>query len=466
MNDDDESLGKGIRGNGGISDGENDAYKMFDKMLSNNFGTVKEYYDAFIPFSRKVGWSGMCVVSMFISRLQPPIRTRVSSHNPKTLYDAYCWASTQETNIKHLMESCGKNAGYNSVVVDVSDCLKNKGIKIVTTTEKNDVNKEIGNGISVANKVDKMEQKREIGNGVIDISIGLMGIRLMDCVVSGNGKMEQQREIGNDIEGEEVIESNEVNGVIDITTGLMDCEDKYGVEDNCEENVEGVGMELDDNSCLGDIDEICTKAGKGNDLGSNESSQVKVNGVVIVDEPMKSEDENKSVMSVAEFFGYDGTREDLESLDENGEEEDCNIEEMESHGVITNSFGLQVLGEICKEDVEVKGIQSKNLKEDDGNKNCLQNYNDTVKGGKLMDNGQVMCGNRGMSKVAWKPLVKMRKNGSIIRENSGDADCVVMSIDDFVLSENVSGVKHVLKDKDMESSGVISNNFKGIWEDS
>ncbi|GKF16348.1 hypothetical protein Tco_0061266, partial [Tanacetum coccineum] len=135
MNDDDESLGKGIRGNGGISDGENDAYKMFDKMLSNKFGIVREYYDAFIPFSRKVGWSGMCVVS----------------------------SSFRGFNYQ-LEQGCGNNVGYNSVVVDVSDCLKNKGIKIVTTTEKNDVNKEIGNGISVANKVDKIEQKREIGN--------------------------------------------------------------------------------------------------------------------------------------------------------------------------------------------------------------------------------------------------------------------------------------------------------------
>ncbi|GKG54849.1 hypothetical protein Tco_0562836, partial [Tanacetum coccineum] len=64
-------------------------------------------------------------------------------------------------------------------------------------------------------------------------------------------------------------------------------------------------------------DKVCYNAGKCNNLKSNESSEVEVN----------------YVMSVDEFFGYDGKREDLESLDGNMEEEDCNIEEMESHGV-------------------------------------------------------------------------------------------------------------------------------------
>nr|GEY05836.1 hypothetical protein [Tanacetum cinerariifolium] len=69
---------------------------------------------------------------------------------------------------------------------------------------------------------------------------------------------------------------------------------------------------------------------------------------------------------------------------------------------------------------EVKGIQSKNSKEDDKNKKCLPNCNDIV----MKDNGYVLCGNRGMLKVAWKALVKMRMNGSIMGENSGDADWI------------------------------------------
>ncbi|GKB57111.1 bifunctional fucokinase/fucose pyrophosphorylase [Tanacetum coccineum] len=313
----------------------------------------------------------------------------------------------QDSNIKHLMESCGKNVDYNSVVVDVSDCLKNEGIKIVTTIEKNDV-KDTGNGISVVNKVDKMEQKREIGNGVIDISIGLMGVRVMDC------------------DDKDVVGSEEI--------GL------------------GASEIDDDNKCAGVLDRSC-----------GETSDEKRGG---------KHDETRDGKS-DEFVHNDGKKEDLKSLDENGKEEDCNIEEIESNGVtkitggwigvgelckedgkgkriessgvITNSFGLKVFGEICKEEVEVKGIQSKNSKENDGNKKCLQNHNDNVKGGKLMDNGQVMCRNRGMSKLAWKPLVKMRMNGSIMGENIGDADYVVIRINESVISESISEVELVFE---------------------
>ncbi|GKD22270.1 hypothetical protein Tco_1223973, partial [Tanacetum coccineum] len=112
-----------------------------------------------------------------------------------------------------------------------------------------------------------------------------------------------------DVEADVVMESNDVNGVIDISIGLMgirvmNCDDK-GVEDICEENVEGVGMELDATSCLGNIDKVCTKGGKGNELGSNESSDVEVNRVVIVDEPMKGEVKNKSEVIVDEFVHND-----------------------------------------------------------------------------------------------------------------------------------------------------------------
>ncbi|GJS35951.1 hypothetical protein Tco_0534333 [Tanacetum coccineum] len=121
-----------------------------------------------------------------------------------------------------------------------------------------------------------------------------------------------------DVEADVVMESNDVNEMIDISIGLMgirvmSCDDK-GVEDICEENVEGVGMELDANSCLGNIDKVCTKAGKGNELGSNESSEVKVNGVVIVDEPMKGEAKNKSKVIVDEFVHNDGNSEDIEAI--------------------------------------------------------------------------------------------------------------------------------------------------------
>nr|GEY02704.1 hypothetical protein [Tanacetum cinerariifolium] len=354
VNDDDVSLGKGIRRNREIGNGKIDALKVLDEIILK----------------------------------------------PKMLYDAYCVAILQESTNEFLRKSGSKNVDSNTLVLDVSDCLDSDGIEIVNTIEKND------------------------------------------------GK----QDIGNDIEEEEVLELNDASGEIDISIGLMsirlmDCDNK-----------------------------VCYNAGKGNDLKSNESSEVELNWVVRVDKPMKVEDENKSVMSVDGFFGcdgkndkfvhFDGKREDLKSLDEN-REEDCNMEETKSNGVtdIVDDFGEKVLGEICKEYVKVKGIQSKNSKGDDGNKKCLQNYDDIVKGGKLMDNGQVICRNRGMLKVAWKPLVKMRMNGSIMGENSGDVDYVV--INESVVGKSISEVKLVFKSSTwslLEEHDI--NNFKRIWEDS
>ncbi|GJT11345.1 hypothetical protein Tco_0858387 [Tanacetum coccineum] len=341
-------------------------------------------------------------------------------------------------------------SGRDDVNKDIGKEEDNSSISVVNTSE-----------FSVVTKVDKVEQKREIGNGVIDISIGFMGIRVMDC-------------------------------------------DDKGVDDICEENVEGAGMELDDdNKCAGVLDRFC---------------------------------DEKSGGKHDEFVHFDGKIEDLESLDANG-------------------FWLKVLGEICEEDVEVKGIQSKNSKEDDKNKKSLPNCNYNVK----KVNGYVLCGNRGMSKVAWKPLVKMRMNGSIMgesstdritrnhmvtdkplfgkfvknsvgdikkekrfeddrknkkgmmcdiwkwpnrkkkyvlfdiwgvwkcqvlhrevrlyhrlctelklhRKNSGDADYVVIGINESVVSESISEVKLVFKGNTwslLEEHDI--NNFKGIWEDS
>nr|GEW15791.1 hypothetical protein [Tanacetum cinerariifolium] len=228
-----------------------------------------------------------------------------------------------------------------------------------------------------------MEQNREIGNGVIDISIGLMGIRLMDCVVSENGKMEQKIEMGNDIDDEVVIESNDASGVIDITMGLMGYENEE--EEDCSiEEIESNRVTDITGGWIG-VGELCKEDGKG--------------------------------------------------------------KQIESSGVITNSFRLKVY----KEDVEVKGSQSKNSKEDDKNKKCLQNYNDIVKGSKLMDNGHVRCGNRGMSKVAWKPLVQIWMN---------------RGINESVVSESISEVKLAFKGSTwslLEEHDI--NNFKGIWED-
>nr|GFA21577.1 hypothetical protein [Tanacetum cinerariifolium] len=183
----------------------------------------------------------------------------------KTLYDAYLLANMQEATNKILRDSC-KIVDTHSVDLDVNHCLENKGNKMVTNKEKHVVLQDTGkkedckSEISVVNKAGKREQRKEIGNGVIDISIGLIGIKVMDC---------DDKDVG------------------------------YGVEDICEENVKGADMELEDNNCLGIIDKVFNKTGKGNAL---ESSKVEVNWVVIVDELMKVEDKNKSDVSVESLF--------------------------------------------------------------------------------------------------------------------------------------------------------------------
>ncbi|GJY72932.1 gypsy/ty3 retroelement polyprotein [Tanacetum coccineum] len=63
-NNNNMSLGKGSGRNGGISDGKNEALKVFDEMSSIKFleqdGSVREYYDAFVSFANKVGWNDLC----------------------------------------------------------------------------------------------------------------------------------------------------------------------------------------------------------------------------------------------------------------------------------------------------------------------------------------------------------------------------------------------------------------------
>ncbi|GJW47777.1 hypothetical protein Tco_0079423 [Tanacetum coccineum] len=88
-----------------------------------------------------------------------------------------------------------------------------------------------------------------------------------------------------------VMESNDVNEMIDISIGLMgirvmSCDDK-GVEDICEENVVGWGV----------IGNRCQQL-----LG------------VIVDEPMKGKVKNKSEVIVDEFVHNDGNSEDIEAI--------------------------------------------------------------------------------------------------------------------------------------------------------
>ncbi|GKE46945.1 hypothetical protein Tco_1478203 [Tanacetum coccineum] len=178
-----------IRGNitlrkGGNNDGKNDAVKVFDEMSSSRFikhdGSVRDYYDAFVPFASKVGWNGLYGVSMFILGLEIEMARMVSMFNPQTLYDAYCLAILQEATNKLLRERCNKMLDVNYVGLDVNHCLENKGNKMVTNKAKDVVEQDIGKNedsnsgisvhnseISIVNESGERELKRELGNGIV-----------------------------------------------------------------------------------------------------------------------------------------------------------------------------------------------------------------------------------------------------------------------------------------------------------
>ncbi|GJW06724.1 hypothetical protein Tco_1569147, partial [Tanacetum coccineum] len=244
--------------NGRNCDAENDAYKVFDETLSIKFfgqyGSVRD-----VPFASKVGWNELCAVSMFIWGLQPEMAKNVRIFEPKTLYNAYLLANMQEATNKLLGKSYSKNVDSNSMILDVSDCLKSDSIKIITNKEKNDVERDIG--------------KKEDSNFCISANNSEIS------VIDDSGKMEQKRKIGYGIEDHEVIELNDDIGLMgfdeacneNVNVIKIECTTLPALEDICEENVESADMELDDNNGLVVIDKVCNKVGKGNDLKSDES---------------------------------------------------------------------------------------------------------------------------------------------------------------------------------------------------
>nr|GEW52532.1 ATP-dependent zinc metalloprotease FTSH, chloroplastic-like [Tanacetum cinerariifolium] len=170
MTDDDESLGTCISRNGEINDGKNDAFKVFDEMSSSRFikhdGSVRDYYDAFVPFASKVGWNGLYGVCMFILGLEIEMARMVSMFDPKTLYDAYCLAILQESTNNLLRKRCNNMLDVNSMGLDVNHCLENKGNKMVTNS--NSGISVHNSEISVVNESGEGELKREFENGIVN----------------------------------------------------------------------------------------------------------------------------------------------------------------------------------------------------------------------------------------------------------------------------------------------------------
>ncbi|GJY33758.1 hypothetical protein Tco_0418227 [Tanacetum coccineum] len=213
-----------LEGDWGCSTVDNhDEDVIWGNITLRNGGINDEYYDAFAPFASKVGWNELCAVSIFILGLQPEIRKKVSIFNLKMPYDTYCLAIMQEATKKLLKESCNKIVDSDYLILDVSDCLKSVGSKMITNKEKNDGEQDIG-------------KKEDSNCGIISVNNSKIS------VVDDSGKREQKKEMGNDI-GDEGIESNNANGVVDITIGLMGCDDGMNVSFSMNGNSDCVVMD-------------------------------------------------------------------------------------------------------------------------------------------------------------------------------------------------------------------------------
>ncbi|PWA49015.1 wall-associated kinase family protein [Artemisia annua] len=161
-----------------------------------------------------------------------------------------------------------------------------------------------------------------------------------------------------------------------------------------------------------------------------------------------------------------------------------NDNEIESSRVIINNFGLKVLGEICKEYVEVKENQSKNSKEDDDNKECLVISNDIVRSGdgwlenqieatkaigysldKLkIDSGYVMCRNKGILKVAWKPLVRSQSSVSV-RKDTSNIEILTHGMEFKIRMSDLDEKPLFVHIKDAFKNGACPGHWKlDIWK--
>ncbi|GJY99229.1 hypothetical protein Tco_0516659 [Tanacetum coccineum] len=311
-NDNDVIWGENTRRNGRIGDGANDAYKVFGEMSSNKFikqdGSVREYYDEFISYhnaciswTKKMGQSEECLVSLFMSGLKPEIEKMVY-FRPKTLHSAYLLANLQEAT-NELIEK-----------------------KSNATTPMSSSSK-----INLSKEVEKVNSE-------------LVGYH--ECC-KANEKSEE-----------------------------IECMGLIALDNICEENVEGVDMEWDDNNkCLVVMNKVWNEEGKGNDLESNESSEVDVYCEVRVDKPVWVESKDNSFMVLDEFIHNDGRSKDIEAFD-NGSFGLVTLDEDGERKSIGNEVMINKMVEI-KTDVDGfckecdKGIKLSVTK-------CMRNTDDVV----------------------------------------------------------------------------------------
>nr|GEU67550.1 proline--tRNA ligase, cytoplasmic [Tanacetum cinerariifolium] len=247
---------------GGNNDGKKDAVKVFDEI-------------------------------MFTYGLQPEIAETVRILKPKTLYKACCVAIMQEATNDLLRRRCNKIVDSNSVVLEVNHSLENEGNKMVTNKAKDVVEQDIGknedsncgisvnkSGVSVVNESSEREPKRELGNGIVEDGKGYQ-IELSEVIDEG---------CDENVNGKKIVS-------VGLTTRDTNSDEKGDEKSDRKPDETGDGKS-DEFLKLPVIDKLDEVIVGGNDLESNESSEVEVNWVVIADK----------------FVHNDGNSEDIEGI--------------------------------------------------------------------------------------------------------------------------------------------------------
>ncbi|PWA87864.1 hypothetical protein CTI12_AA099630 [Artemisia annua] len=364
--------------------------------------TVAEYYDTFNSSFSDKGLGEQYLIDLFIFGLQPEIENLVRLWNPKTLHDAYGVAQLQEFVLKYNQSK--------EVEKENSDF----GISVDNDSEKKEQNEDIGNSI----ENDEVKESSQ-ANGVIEVSIGFMGTCLMGC----NDDMELA--VFDVLEEEDCkigkMELNGANGVADMTSGLIVGGDLCNEVDN-EKESSGV---IIDNFGLNVLGETSPEEAEIEEDQSKNS---------------KKGDDNKKCLVVMEKvcnMGGKGVATSVDSVEEYFHEmqmETCGGMETTKalNGSELQSSDLEpdkecprvVIEECCTKALNGSELQSSDLEPDKEcprvviEECCTENMEcaDMEPIGAI--NVTDTCRNREVSKVEWKPLVKMRMDGSIMIGNS------------------------------------------------
>ncbi|PWA41300.1 copine (Calcium-dependent phospholipid-binding protein) family [Artemisia annua] len=295
-----------------------DDHEVFDEMSVNKFlkkqCTVVEYYNVFNSSFSDKGFDERYLIDLFIFGLQPEIEKVVRLFKPNTLHDAYNWAMLQENVLKHNQSKEDEKENSDS------------GISVVgNDSGRKEQREDVGNDI-VGDEV----MKSSNANEVIEVTIGLMGTRLMGC----NETLKNR----NNPTVFHYKDSKEVDGKTFIGNGS---------------NLDKIQEAQMGAPCLEDyvlgFDKVPDEVGKSSLLEVNESSKMDVNGAVSCkedgkyhgNEPSGAIDDGIGLKDLVEFSKEGDANEKMTSID-SGKVEDNELED--SHDATDDDHAIMDLG--------------------------------------------------------------------------------------------------------------------------